>query len=149
MTRPDDGPLDGAAGEASAPLASVRMLHPIRTLVVARDLGFRQRALTVLAQLGRVAFAVGSPDDVIALVERQRADVVVIDVPACTPAIDPVIAALHAVDPRVGVVVVTDEPDPSPHAPPTIPKWGWADDLTAAVRRAYHHGSPLREEPVT
>lgn len=137
------GPADPAAAEQ--PLAPVIMLRQIRTLVVARDLGFRQRAVTVLGDLGPVSFAVVSLDDVVALVEQQRADVVVLDATACAPSVPRIVAALCDVDPSVGVVIVSDER--ARHTPAAwrwLSKWGWASDLSAAVMDAYHHGNPLR-----
>ena len=124
-------------------LAPVVMLRPIRTLVVARDLGFRERAMAVLLDLGPVAFAVVSLDEIVALVDRQRADVVVIDATACAPGVGRIAAALYDVAPRVGVVVVSDEVGRSRHALPAVPKWGWATDLTRAVQTAYREGNPL------
>lgn len=142
---PVAGPADPAAAEQ--PLAPVIMLRRIRTLVVARDLGFRQRAVTILGELGPVTFAVVSLDDVVALVEQERADVVVLDATACAAAVPRIVAALCDVDPSVGVVVVSDEHDRRrPAAWQGLSKWGWAADLSAAVMAAYHHGNPLREE---
>jgi hypothetical protein len=136
---------DGAAAPLP-PLAPVVMLRPIRTLVVARDLGFRQRAMTILGELGPVAFAVVSLDDVVALIEQQRADVVVLDATACASSIPRIVAALYDVNPRVGVVVISDgTPDHARRGVPALPKWGWATDISAAVMTAYRCGNPLLE----
>ena len=136
------GPAAPGAAQATG-LAPVVMLRPIRTLVVARDLGFRERAMAVLLELGPVAFAIVSLDEIVALVERQRADVVVIDATACAPAVNRIAAALYDVAPRVGVVVVSDEIRRTNHTLPAVPKWGWATDLTQAVQTAYREGNPL------
>ncbi len=128
--------------------AQVIRLRSIRTLVVARDLSFRQRVVTVLTDLGVVAFAITSldrVDDVVALIERERADVVVLDATGCAPAAARLVFELADVSPRVGVVLVADDGD-ARHGLRTLPKWGWAVDLSRAVQQAYHHGNPLVEE---
>src|SRR4051794_37272712 len=99
--KPSPDPADGCA--------VVIRLRPIRTLVIARDLAFRERSMAVLLELGPVAFAVVSldcPEEVLELVERHLADVVVLDATGCAPAVPPVISALYRANPRVGVVIV-------------------------------------------
>ena len=129
--------------------ANVVRLRPIRTLTIARDLAFRQRAMTVLSDLGPTAFAVASlerPDEVIALVQEQRADVVVLDVTVSVPALAQVVATLAQSAPRVGVVAVSDLVDSNGHALPVLAKWGWAAELAHAVQDAYRRGNPLKED---
>ncbi len=129
-------------------LAPVVMLRPIRTLTIARDLAFRQRAMTVLADLGPAAFAVAAledPDDVVALIVQQCADVVILDVTVSGPALARVVVALSERVPRVGVIVVSDHVECAGHALPVLAKWGWAADLSRAVQDAYRHGNPLKE----
>lgn len=152
MQQPD-GHLDAAHPGPSATLAAVApaqvvRLRPIRTLVIARDLAFRERSMTILVELGHVAFAVTPLEEaeaVVALVERQRPDVVVLDATGCGPAVVRVIAALYESAPRVGVVVVSGTTERAPHSLPVLAKWGWAADLTHAVAAAYDHGSPLKK----
>jgi len=130
-------------------VAPVVRLRPIRTLVIARDLAFRRRAVTVLVELGHVAFAMVALDDcdeVLTLVERQRADVVVLDATGLASAIGPLVSVLHDAAPRVGVVVVADLVDRAIQTLVVVPKWGWAADLSGAVRDAYRLGNPLKEE---
>ena len=139
----------GAVAGAGASGASVVRLRPMRTLVIARDLAFRQRALTIFAELGFVAFAVASldaPPAVVELVRDQRVDVVVLDATGCLGALGPVAVALCAAAPRVGIVIVSDETDRGGHALPVLPKWGWASDLIQAVKDAYRTGNPLKED---
>ncbi len=128
--------------------AKVVRLRPIRTLVIARDLAFRQRAATVLGDLGDVAYAILAPDatdEVLALVHRERADVVVLDVTGCENAVARVICELLTVLPRVGVVLVARDADRT-RVPHTIGKWGWASELSSAVQQASLHGNPIREQ---
>ena len=130
--------------------ATVVRLHTIRTLTIARDLAFRQRAMTVLAELGPTAFAVIAPDltdEVAAIAVEQRADVVVLDVTHSEPAFPQVTAALRERAPRVGVVAVSDRVEGAGHSSRVLAKWGWAADLTQAVQAAYRRGNPIEEHP--
>jgi hypothetical protein len=105
--------------------------------------------MTVLVELGFVAFAVASLEatsEIVDLVVRQRADVAVLDATGCARAIAPLVTALFAVAPRVGVVVVADEVDRAVQSLAVVPKWGWAADISRAVRDAYRLGNPLKEE---
>ncbi len=129
-------------------LAPVIRLHPIRTLVLSRDLGFRQRAVTVLGDLGVAAFAVASlerADEVVALIGRERPSVVVLDATGCELAVAGVLYELCEVAPHVGVVLVAS-PRERPHRLPTLDKWGWAEELSRAVQDAHRRGNPLKEE---
>lgn len=129
--------------------ATVTRLRSIRTLTIARDLAFRQRALTVFAALGPTAFAVADverADEVVALVTRQRADVVVVDVTASSPALLAAVTALCSGAPRVGVVIVADRAERTTFPWPVLPKWGWAAELTHAVQDAHRFGNPLKED---
>ncbi len=126
--------------------ANVVQLRPIRTLTIACDLGFRQRAMTVLAELGPTAFAVtplAQPDEVVAVVLQQQADVVVLDVTVSAPALAEVVLALAKGAPRVGVVAVSDPVHRSGHRPNVLAKWGWASEISRAVQVAYRDGNPL------
>jgi FixJ family two-component response regulator len=130
--------------------AAVVRLHPISTLVVSRDLAFRQRASSVLAGLGAVTFAVGSldrDDDIVAFVVRERPNVVVLDTTACEQSVGRIVNELSEVAPRAGVVLVANRTDRCQRIR-AIDKWGWAEELLDAVRAAYGRGNPLMEEPV-
>lgn len=130
--------------------ADVVRLHRIRTLVIARDLAFRQRAVTVLEDLGVVAFVVAPIEPVSAVVEliqRERADVVMLDATGCAPAVARVVYELREFAPCVGVVLVGNRDDRS-HRLHTLDKWGWAEELSRAVQQAYHRGNPLKEESI-
>ena len=136
-------------GGPPAQIASVVRLRPIRTLTIARDLAFRQRAMTILSDLGPTAFAVTPlerTDEVLALVAEQRADVVVLDVTFSAAALVHVIAALSEKAPRLGVVAVSDRGNTDRRSMPILAKWGWAAELSRAVQDAYRHGNPLKEE---
>ncbi len=133
----------------AAPVAQVIRLRPIRTLVIARDLAFRQRAMTVLGDLGLVSFAIAAIDDranVLALIGQERPDVVVLDVTGCERSVAGAVYELYELAPRVGVVIVSADGDDGRLGLRALPKWGWAADLSRAVQQAYDHGNPLSEE---
>lgn len=138
------------SGDRTEPAgATVVRLRPIRTLTIARDLAFRQRAMTVLAELGPAAFAVMAlepPDGVVSLVVRQSADVVVLDVSGSAAALPRVLAALSEHAPRVGVVAVSDRADRAGHDVHVLAKWSWAAELTRAVQDAHRRGNPFKED---
>ncbi len=125
-------------------LAPVIRLLPIRTLVVSRDLDYRARAVTVLSQLGPVVFVVAAADDpdaVAGLLLEHDAHVVVLDATGCEDAVRAVIDALAASAPRTGVVVVCHHCSTAARRLRALPKWGWTQDLRAAVELAYRAGS--------
>jgi hypothetical protein len=138
--------VEAAAGRM-AELAPVPQSRRIRTLVVSRDLAYRERAMTVLGDLGPVAFAVAAladPDDAIALLRDERADVIVLDATDCERAAAVIVSRLAEVAPRAGVVVVCHHCTDAARALNALPKWGWRQDLRAAVELAAHHGNSLR-----
>lgn len=145
---PDLGGDTPGAGTPRA-LAQVTRLHSIRTLVIARDLGFRKRAMTILAELGPVSFAITDIDqrhDVLALIEQERPDVVVLDATGCAPSILGVVNDLCERAARIGVVVVSSNAAGERLGLPALAKWGWAADLSRAVQQARRDGNPLQEE---
>lgn len=135
--------------DGAVPLAPVVRLHSIRTLVIARDLAFRRRAMTVLGELGWVGFAIAGPEgqhDLVGIVRGVRADVVVLDATACAPAAGRIVADLADLVPHVGVVVVSEEEQY--HRPEwmVVPKWGWAADLIQAVQVARRDAQAVQQE---
>jgi hypothetical protein len=127
--------------------APVVRLRPIRTLVISRDPDYKDRALTVISELGPTAFATGSlsdPDEVMQLVAAERADVVVLDATGCHTDAVAIIATLADALPRVGVVIVCQHCSAAAREIDALPKWGWTQDLRGGVERAYTEGNPLR-----
>lgn len=132
--------------DGSHALAPVVRLRPIRTLVVSPDLAYRERACTVLSELGSVAFAVMSiddPDDIAALLLVEPADVVLLDATGCETAARAVIAKLAQTAPRTGIVIVCHHCTDAARELQALPKWGWTQDLRAGVELAYSEGNPL------
>lgn len=141
--------LDAGGRDGLRPLAPVVRLRSVRTLVVARDLAFRKRAMTILAELGMVSFAIAAANDaenILALMTQEQADVVVLDVTGCEGSMAEVVYELCQRAPRVGVVLVATNGGDHRLGLPPLRKWGWAADLSAAVMDAYRHGNPLRED---
>lgn len=143
---PFDAELEhGPAGTGS--LAPVIRLRPIRTLVISRDLAYRERAMAVLSELGPVSFAVTSladSGDVVSLVQDEGADVVVLDATGCESATRSAIEALADAAPHSGVVVVCHHCTEAARELQALPKWGWTQDLRAGAELAYRYGNPLR-----
>jgi hypothetical protein len=122
----------GSAGPAV--LATVIRLRPIRTLVISADRDYRERAMTVLSELGPVSFALtslGDAGDIAGLVQSEHPDVVVLS------------AARAAGAPRAGVLVVCHHCTDAARELQALPKWGWTRDLLAGVEIAYREGNPL------
>jgi hypothetical protein len=118
----------------------------IRVLVVGTDARYRERARTVVGALGSVAFAVAEPrdpNDMHALVQRERADVVVLDATGCEAAVARVVAALSSKVPRLGIVVVCEHLTEGARELNALPKWGWRSELSAAVQHAQIDGNAL------
>jgi DNA-binding NarL/FixJ family response regulator len=135
----------GSAGtELMAPVVRLR---PIRTLVITPDLAYRERAWLVLSELGPVAFTLAEltdSEDIAGLLHEHPADVVLLDATGCETAAHEVIAALAETAPRTGIVVVCHHCTDPARELRALPKWGWTQDLRAAVEHAYREGNPLR-----
>ncbi|CAN5203576.1 hypothetical protein BH20ACT16_BH20ACT16_07350 [soil metagenome] len=149
------GDFDADAGLRSAatePLAPVIRLRPIRITVISTDVAYRERAWTVLSELGRVSFVVSSlvePDDIAGLLRAEPVDVVVLDATGCETAARKVIATLAEKAPRTGVVVVCHHCTQAARELCALPKWGWTQDLRTGVERAYRHGNPQSTGPLS
>jgi hypothetical protein len=128
---------------SDATTSSVIRLHPIRSLVISSDAAYRNRVRKVVGDLGPVLHAIfavrdcGEPADVVALVQQENADVIVLDATDCEERARRVIAVLADDVPRVGVVVVCEHSTAGARRLGALPKWGWTQDLRTAVERAY------------
>ncbi len=120
---------------------NVRVLRPIRVLVVSRDRPFVAMARFLLARDGLEAQVSNRPGDLFELV-RQGVDVVVIDATASLANAASAAAELEALYPGIGVIVVCDERGPQARALPVLPKWAALEGLADAARRAYLRLSP-------
>ena len=120
---------------------NVRVLRPIRVLVVSRDRPFVAMARFLLARDGLETESSTRPGDLFELVQKG-VDVVVIDATGSLASAASAAAGLEALYPGIGVVVVTDERGPQAHALPVLPKWAALEGLGEAARRAYLRLSP-------
>lgn len=140
-------------GTSSAASAVIR-LHPIRVLVLGADSPYRDRVARVVGDLGPISFALTAlrqcdeAADVLALVDHERPNVVVLDATGCETAAERVVRALAEAMPRVGSVVVCEHSTTAARRLGALPKWGWTQDLRTAVERAYldatHRGPGIR-----
>ncbi len=128
-------------------MSTVVRLHPVRTLVLGAEPAYRDRVAGVLGDLGPVSFALAALwesdelSDVLALVEHQHPDVVVLDATECEPAAERIATVLASAAPRTGVVIVCDHSTPRARRLGALPKWGWKQDLHRAVEQAYADGT--------
>jgi hypothetical protein len=116
--------------------SNVRVLRPIRVLVVSRDRPFASMARFLLARDGMDAEVSARPGDVFELLQRG-VDVVVLDATGALAAMARAAAEIEAVYPGIGVILVADERGPQAQALPVLPKWDALQELAAAARRAY------------
>ena len=116
--------------------ANVRVLRPIRVLVVSRDRPFLAMARFLLLRAGLDAQASTMPGDVFERVQRG-VDVVVIDATGALAATARVAAELEALYPGIGIVMVADELGPQASSLRVLSKWDAANELAGAARRAY------------
>jgi CheY-like chemotaxis protein len=108
----------------------------LRVLVIAHDRRFRTVASALLERRGCVVATSPSANRVVELVAGQRADVVVIDAGALLTAAARTVAAVAALDPPVGVVLVADEAENGLQHMPVLAKWGPFEEFFAAIERA-------------
>ena len=120
---------------------NVRVLRPIRVLVVSRDRPFAAMAQFLLTRDGLDTRVSTRPGDLFELI-RQGVDVVVIDATGALASSASAAAELEALYPGIGVVIVTDERGPQARALPVLPKWAALEELAGAARRAYLRLSP-------
>ncbi|MEA2155698.1 MAG: hypothetical protein QOE11_1838 [Solirubrobacteraceae bacterium] len=137
----------------SDPASRVLRLHPIRSLVLGPDGGFRDRMRDVIGDLGPVTFADvamhddADLDDLLALVRHERPDVLVLDATGWESAARRAVLALADGSPRTGVVVVCEHPTTAARHLGALPKWGWTQDLRKAVERACAEGRGPARRP--
>ena len=125
-----------AAGRrAQEAAATVHSLHPVRVALAGRDARFLSLAGFLLARDGYEVASTHRPDDVVALVDRHRANVVVLDGSEWLTTTAELLAAIEALYPHVAVLVVADG-NPRP-AFPALPKWQALRRLSAEVERAH------------
>ena len=132
----ETAPLSMAAAQEQAGDAEVHRLHPIRVLLVARDRRFLRMAAALLEQRGCTVEATERPSELLPIVRRGRTDVVVVDGSGSLTAAVRAIAAVAALDPPVGGVVVAEGASRQLGTLRVLAKWGPFDSLVHEVERA-------------
>lgn len=129
---------------------NVRLLRRIRVLLVSRDHRFLSVARFLLARSGLRVESATNPSEVFKLVKRG-VDVVIVDGSDSFATAALTVAAIEALHPEVGVIVVADEPEPPGRVFHPLPKWGSLNELVEEIERVYlrlHPGErPLRMSP--
>jgi uncharacterized membrane protein (UPF0127 family)/CheY-like chemotaxis protein len=134
--------VNGAVVSASHPLAAATdgasPTRPIRVLLATRDEEFLRLAEFLLTRNG---FAVDSTKKIVNavdLVGRQRLDVVVLDASESMSETARTVAAIEALHPEVGVLLVSDDERPRPTTGLEVAeKWEALETLTEDIRRSY------------
>jgi uncharacterized protein len=118
--------------------SSASPTRPIRVLLATRDEDFLRLAEFLLTRNG---FAVESTKKVVNAVDligRQRLDVVVLDASESMSDTARTVAAIEALHPQVGVLLVSDDERPKPATGLQIAeKWEAMETLTDDIRRSY------------
>jgi uncharacterized protein len=127
-----------ATGAGPTPQHPASPTRPIRVLLGTRDEEFLRLAEFLLTRNG---FAVESTKKImnaVDLVGRQRLDVVVLDASDSMSEAARTVAAIEALHPQVGVLLVTDDERPRPTTGLEIAeKWEALETLTDDIRRSF------------
>jgi uncharacterized protein len=134
--------VNGASPSASGPTPTATegasATRPIRVLLGTRDDEFTRLAEFLLTRNG---FAVESTKKIVNAVDlvwRQRLDVVVIDASESLSEAARTAAAIEALHPQVGVIIVCDDERPRPSTGLEITeKWEALETLADDIRRSY------------
>ena len=130
----------GASAPGAVPVVTdaASPTRPIRVLLATRDEEFLRLAQFLLTRNG---FAVESTKKIVNavnLVDRQRLDVVVLDASESLIEAARTAAAIEALHPQVGVVIVCDDERPRPTTGLEIlEKWEALETITDDIRRSY------------
>lgn len=124
----------------------VRLLRRIRVLLVSRDDRFLSVARFLLARNQLAVESTSNWSEVFTLV-RQGVDVVVVDGSDSLATAALTVAAIEALHPEIGVIVVAEESDLPGRVLRPLPKWGSLTELVEEIERVYLHLHP-RERPV-
>jgi uncharacterized membrane protein (UPF0127 family) len=138
--------VNGASTNASGPMPiatnAASPTRPIRVLLGTRDDEFLRLAQFLLTRNG---FAVESTKKIVNAVDlvwRQRLDVVVIDASESLSEAARTAAAIEALHPQVGVMIVCDDERPRPTTGLEITeKWEALETLADDIRRSYASAS--------
>jgi uncharacterized protein len=112
--------------------------RPIRVLLGTRDEQFLRLADFLLTRNGFAVAATKRLADVVDLVWQQHLDVVVLDASDSLSEAARTAAAIEALHPQVGVLIVCDDERPKPATGlPIMDKWEALETLSDDIRRSY------------
>jgi len=127
-------PARPATGEA----ANSSPTRPIRVLLGTRDEQFLRLAEFLLTRNGFAVETTKKIASAVDLVWRQRLDVVVLDASDSLSEAARTAAAIEALHPQVGVLIVCDDERPKPATGlPIMEKWEALETLSDDIRRSY------------
>jgi DNA-binding NtrC family response regulator len=120
-------------------MAKVRPLRPPRVVLAVADARFVRIASFLLARRGFEVQATKRPRDVLELLERRTADVVILDGTRSFTDAARLAGAVEALHPEMSVIVVADDPQAVEplHNLQLFPKWTSFDQLASSIERAH------------
>jgi len=123
---------------ATRQAASGSPTRPIRVLLGTRDEQFLRLAEFLLTRNGFAVETTKKVASAVDLVWRQRLDVVVLDASDSLSEAARTAAAIEALHPQVGVLIVCDDERPKPATGlPIMEKWEALETLSDDIRRSY------------
>ena len=131
-----DGAPAADEAVAAALARSNRSTGQTKVLLVGTDRRFRSVTATLLARRGCEVSVSERIVGVAELAQREGVDVVVLDAGGLPSAATLAAAELDTLDPPVGVVLVSEEQNPSIAATQILEKWGEFDALFGAISHA-------------
>jgi uncharacterized protein len=132
-----NGQPDAATQPVTQP-ANVSPTRPIRVLLGTRDEQFLRLAEFLLTRNGFAVETTKKIANAVDLVWRQRLDVVVLDASDSLSEAARTAAAIEALHPQVGVLIVCDDERPKPATGlPIMEKWEALETLSDDIRRSY------------
>jgi DNA-binding NtrC family response regulator len=120
-------------------MAKVRPLRPPRVVLAVADARFVRIASFLLARRGFEVQATKRPREVLELLERRTADVVILDGTRSFTDAARLAGAVEALHPEMSVIVVADNPQAVEplHNLQLFPKWTSFDELASSIERAH------------
>jgi CheY-like chemotaxis protein len=125
-------PESEAGGEADTETPS-RAADPTKVLLVGTDRRFRSVAAALLERRGCSVLVSERIVGVAELAQREVVDVVVLDAGSLPTAATLAAAELDALDPPVGVVLISEDQKRGTSLTPVLEKWGEFDALFGAI----------------
>ncbi len=133
-----NGRPQAPARPAAKEAANGSPTRPIRVLLGTRDEQFLRLAEFLLTRNGFAVETTKKIANAVDLVWRQRLDVVVLDASDSLSEAARTAAAIEALHPQVGVLIVCDDERPKPATGlPIMEKWEALETLSDDIRRSY------------